>query len=230
MTVYNPIKIILADDHELFRDGFSAMLKKEPRVEMVGEARDGEELIRLTRQLKPDVVVTDILMPVISGIDATKTIIKDFPHIGVIALSMSHQDHLIVQMMEAGANGYLIKNAHKNEIIDAIKTVYNGDKYYCKSTSVRLSKLLTYNNYLPVSEQRTSLFSTKEIAIIRLICKGRSSKQIAEELKHSIRTIDSYRKNILKKMNVKNVTGILKYAIKHKIYSPDEIETENGFN
>lgn len=226
MSLYNPIKIILADDHELFRDGFAAMLKKQPDIELVSEAKDGEELIRLTRLLKPDVVITDVLMPVVSGIDATKTILKEFPHIGVIALSMSNQDNLIVQMMEAGALGYLIKNAHKDEIVEAIKTVYKGDKYFCKSTSGRLSKLLTYNNYLPVSEQRASVFSSKEFAIVRLICKGRSSQEIAGELKHSVRTIDSYRKNILKKMNVKNVTGILKYAIKHKMYTPEEIETE----
>jgi DNA-binding NarL/FixJ family response regulator len=224
MHLYTPIRIILADDHELFRDGFSAMLRKQPDIELVGEAKDGEQLINLTRSLQPDIVVTDIVMPLMSGIEATKTILKEFPHIGIIALSMSNQDNLIVQMIEAGAHGYLIKNAHKNEIVEAIKTVNKGDKYYCKSTSAKLTKLLTFNNYLPVSEQRASIFSTKEFAIIRLICNGNSSQEIANELKHSIRTIDSYRKNILKKMNVKNVTGILKYAIKHKIYSPDEIE------
>ncbi|MDB5199234.1 MAG: response regulator transcription factor [Chitinophagaceae bacterium] len=226
MDLYKNIKIILADDHELFRDGFSAMLKKESDIELLGEAKDGEELIRLTRLFKPDIVVTDIVMPVMSGIDATKMIVKDFPHIGVIALSMSNQDNLIVQMIEAGAQGFLIKNAHKDEIVEAIKTVHNGDKYYCKSTTGKLTKILTYNNYLPVSEQRASIFSAKEFTIIRLICRGHSSQQIADELKHSIRTIDSYRKNILKKMNVKNVTGILKYAIKNKIYYPEEIETE----
>lgn len=224
MHLYTPIRIILADDHELFRDGFSAMLKKQTDIELIGEAKDGEHLINLTRILKPDIVVTDIVMPIFGGVEATKTILKEFPHIGIIALSMSNQDNLIVQMIEAGAQGYLIKNANKDEIVDAIKTVYKGNKYYCKSTSAKLTKLLTYNNYLPIGEQRTAIFSTKEFAIIRLICKGNSSQEIADELKHSIRTIDSYRKNILKKMNVKNVTGILKYAIKHKIYSPDEIE------
>lgn len=226
MDVYTPIKMILADDHELFRDGFSAMLCKQPGIELVGEAKNGDELVRLTRLFKPDIIVTDIIMPVMSGIDAAKTILREFPHIGIIALSMSNQDNLVVQMMEVGALGYLIKNAHRDEIVEAIRTVHKGDKYYCRSTSGRLAKLLTYNNYLPASEQRVPLFSTKEFAIIRLICKGQSSLEIAEELQHSIRTIDSYRKNILKKMKVKNVTGLLKYAIKHKIYSPEEIETE----
>jgi DNA-binding NarL/FixJ family response regulator len=224
MQLCTPITIILADDHELFRDGFSSMLKEQPDIELVGEAKDGEHLITLTRSLQPDIIVTDIAMPNMNGIEATKIILNEFPHIGIIALSMSNQDNLILQMMEAGALGYLIKNAHKDEIVEAIKTVYKGDKYYCRSTTGKLTKLLTYNNYLPVSEQKTSLFSSKEFAIIRLICKGNSSQEIANELKHSVRTIDSYRKNILKKMNVKNVTGILKYAIKHKIYSPEEIE------
>ena len=200
MKLYTPIKIILADDHELYRDGFSAMIKKEIDIELIGEAKDGEELVKIARLLKPDIVVTDILMPVVNGIDATKILINEFPHVGFIALSMSNQDNLIIQMMEAGAQGYLLKNAHKNEIVSAIKAVYKGDSYYCKSTTTELTKLLTENNYSSEKQTDKALFSQKELAIIRLICKERSSQQIADELKHSIRTIDSYRKNILKKM------------------------------
>jgi len=224
MKLYTPIKIILADDHELFRDGFGVMLKKQSDIEMIGEAKDGEELIKITRLLKPDVIVTDILMPSMNGIDATKKILEEFPHIGVIALSMFNEDNLIVEMMEAGAQGYLLKNAHKDEIINAIKTVYKGDNFYCKDTTVKLAKLLAYSNFMPIRQKNKPIFSEKEIAIIRLICKEYSSQEIAEQLNLSIRTIDSYRKNILKKMNVKNATGIVIYAIKHKIYNPYEID------
>jgi len=223
MKLYTPIKMILADDHELFRDGFSAMLKKQTDIEIVGEAKDADELIKLTRELQPDVIVTDILMPPgMNGIEATKKILQEFPHIGIIALSMFNDDNLIAKMIEAGAKGYLLKNAHKDEIVDAIKTVNNGHNYYCKSTTTKLTKILTCNNFLPGNKQNKSLFSEKELAIIRRICKEFSSQQIADELNLSIRTIDSYRKNICKKMNVKNVAGIINYAIKHKIYIPDE--------
>lgn len=222
MNLYAPIKIILADDHEFFRDGFSAMLKKQPDIEFAGEAKDGEELVKLTRLIKPDIIVTDIMMPVMNGIEATKILLKEFPHLGIIALSMSNQDNLIVQMMEAGAQGYLLKNADKNEIIEAIKTVHKGDNYYCKNTTDKITRLLNNNYHSPEGQQNRSIFSEKELTIIKLICKERSSQQIADELQYSIRTIDSYRKNILKKMGVKNATGILKYAIKQKIYVPDE--------
>jgi len=221
MKMYAPIRIILADDHELFRDGFSAMMNKETDIELVGEAKDGNELIAITRLLKPDVVVTDILMPGMNGITATKNLLKEFPHMGVVVLSMSNEENLIVEMMKAGAHGYILKNVHKDEIINAIKTVYKGDKYYCRDTANKMAKLLAYKNYPPLSQTKP-VFSEKEIAIIRLICKEHSSQEIADQLKHSIRTIDSYRKNILKKMKVKNVNGIIMYAIKNKIYNPDE--------
>ena len=121
MKTANPIRIILADDHEIFRDGFKAMLKKQPSVELIGEASDGEELVEVTRQLNPDVVVTDIKMPRMDGLQATRILSKEFPQIGIIALSMIDEENLIIDMMEAGAKGYLLKNAHKNEIIEAIK-------------------------------------------------------------------------------------------------------------
>lgn len=223
MKFYQPIKVILADDHELYRDGFSSMLKKQRDIELLGEAKNGEELIKITRLLSPDIIVADIIMPGINGIEATKVITKEFPHIGIIALSMSNENHLLVQMMEAGAQGYLLKNAHKDEISEAIKTVFKGGNYYCKDTTTKLAKLLTNANYISPSKANKPLFSEKELAIITLICKEYSSKEIADELKHSIRTIDSYRKNILKKMKVKTATGLVMYAVRQKIYNPYEI-------
>ena len=115
-----PIRIILADDHEIFRDGFKSMLKKQPTVQLLGEAADGIELVALCRQLKPDVVVTDIKMPNMDGLEATKILAKNFPEIGIIALSMIDEASMIVDIIKAGANGYLLKNAHKEEIITAI--------------------------------------------------------------------------------------------------------------
>ncbi len=217
MHLRSPIRLILADDHELYRDGFTEMLKKEPGIEVVGEAKNGEELIQLTRQLRPDIIVVDILMPVMNGLEATKLIQAQFPEIRIIALSMSNEDNLLIQMMEAGAQGYLLKNAHKTEIIEAIKTVDKGGNYFCKDTTTKLTRILSHNGAKP--EQK---FSDKELAIIKLICKEYTSQQIADELKHSVRTIDSYRKNILEKMQVRTPLGLVMYAIKNKIFDMEE--------
>src|SRR5690348_4606233 len=131
MKITNPIRIILADDHEIFRDGFKAMIRKQPSVDLIGEASNGEELVEITRRLKPDVVVTDIKMPRMDGLQATKILCAEFPQMGIVALSMIDEENLIIDMMEAGAKGYLLKNAHKDEIIEAIKAVHNDQIYYC---------------------------------------------------------------------------------------------------
>ena len=139
MKSATPIRIILADDHEIFRDGFKVMIKKQPSVQLVAEASNGEELIALTKEHKPDVIVTDIKMPRLDGVEATKQLTRDFPHIGIIALSMFDEESLVVDMLEAGARGYLSKNAHKQEIIEAVKMVNEHHTYYCSATSAKLA-------------------------------------------------------------------------------------------
>src|SRR5215213_2604658 len=128
---YLPIRVVLADDHEIFRDGFRVMLKKQDSVELIGEAGNGEELLEQVQELQPDIVITDIKMPKLDGINATKILAKKYPHIGVIALSMFDEENLIIDMLEAGAKGYLLKNAHKNEIIAAVESVFKNQIYYC---------------------------------------------------------------------------------------------------
>ena len=213
MTQYATITLILADNQELYRDGFRSMIEKHGDIELIGEAKNGEELITLTRLLHPDIIVAETLPPVMNGAETTKTLLKEFPHIGFIALSISNEDNLLIRMIEAGVQGYLLKEVYEEEIIEAIKTVYNGGSYYCKSTTARVRKLLS----------NTVLFSEKELRIITLICEGYSSQEIADQFHNSIRTIDSYRKNILHKMKVKNATGLVLYAIRNKIYNPNEL-------
>src|SRR5665213_1294912 len=136
-----PIRIILADDHEIFRDGFTNLINMQPGIELVAEAADGEQLIRVTQKFLPDVVLTDIKMPVMDGIEATRDIAKKFPHIGIIALSMFNDDDLLFDMMEAGAKGYLLKNAQKEEVISAINSVNKNAQYFCNDTQLKLAKL-----------------------------------------------------------------------------------------
>jgi DNA-binding NarL/FixJ family response regulator len=220
MKIANPIRIVLADDHEIFRDGFKAMLKKQPSVELIGEASDGEELIEITRQLRPDVVVTDIKMPKMDGLQATKILSAEFPNIGIIALSMIDEETLIIDMLEAGAKGYLLKNAHKTEIIEAIKAVNNDHVYYCDGTSAKLTKMIAKSDKIPFNRRAPKLeLSQKEIDVIQLVCEEMTNKEIADRLNLSIRTIEGYRDRILEKIGARNSAGIVVYAIRNKIYN-----------
>jgi DNA-binding NarL/FixJ family response regulator len=217
-TQYSSIRVILADDHEIFRDGFRALLKKQPDIELVAEAENGKELIELVSKFKPDVIITDIKMPQSDGIEATRVLEEKYPHIGVIAFSMFDEENLIVEMLEAGAKGYLLKNASKNEIIEAIKTVFHDGTYYCHHTSNKLAQMIATSKFNPYRKTKTPPLSSKEIEIIQMICEGHPNKNIAEMLHLSVRTIEGYREKIQEKIKVKNTAGIVVYAIKKGIY------------
>jgi DNA-binding NarL/FixJ family response regulator len=216
--MYTPVRIVLADDHEIFREGFNTLLNKQTDIELIGEAENGEDLVDLAGKLLPDVILTDIKMPRMDGIEATRKIISLFPQIYVIALTMFDEDNLIIDMLESGAKGYLLKNAHKNEVFDAIRTVYQGGSYFCKDTSPKLLQLISKSKYNPYKEVDREIFTGKEIEVIRFICQEFSNKEIAEQLHLSVRTIEGYRERIQEKMKVKNGVGIAVFAIKNGIY------------
>lgn len=218
MQSLTPIRIIIADDHEIFRDGFRVMLKKYKGIELVGEAANGQELLTLTADLIPDVVVTDIKMPVMDGIAACRRLQRQFPAIGVIALSMFDEEGLVVEMMECGAKGYLLKNASKEEIIEAIETAYKGDTYFSNLTSRRLMNMLAASQTNPFRKRFNGELTSTEKRIIEMICEEKLSKEIADELRFSVRTVESYRSNIQEKIGVKNVVGLVIYAIKNNLY------------
>jgi DNA-binding NarL/FixJ family response regulator len=215
---YLPIRIVLADDHEIFRDGFRVMLKKQTGVELIGEAADGQELLKVVQERQPDVVITVIKMPKLDGISATKELTKRFPHIGIIALSMFDEENLIIEMLEAGAKGYLLKNAHKSEIIAAVEAVFNKQTYYCNHTSRKLTQLIAESNFNPNRRSIQPEFSEKEISVMRFICQEMSNREIAIQLKLSVRTIEGYRERIQEKIDARNTAGIVVYAIKNRIY------------
>ncbi|HMJ46019.1 MAG TPA: response regulator transcription factor [Ferruginibacter sp.] len=215
---YTPINIILADDHEIFRDGFRVMLNKIPSINLIAEASNGIELIKLSRELKPDVIITDIKMPEMDGISATRQLTNEFPAIGVIALSMFDEENLIVDMLEAGAKGYLLKNSHKEEIVSAVKAVYADETYYCRNTSLRLAQMIAKSSYNPYKRKVKPEFTSKEVTIIQLICQELSNKEIGDKLNLSRRTVEGYREKILEKMQAKNTAGIVVYALRNKIY------------
>lgn len=215
---YAPVNVLIADDHELYREGFRVMLKKNIDFFLMGEAENGQELVKLAGVLRPDIIITDIKMPVMDGIEATRILKTSYPQIGVIAISMFDDENLIVDMMEAGARGYLLKNAHKNEIFDAIRTVHEDKTYYCHHTSAKLAKMLASSKFNPYKKAKKAEFTEKEMEVIQLICQELSNKEIASKMFLSTRTIEGYRQDIQDKMDVKNVAGIVIYAIKHGLF------------
>jgi DNA-binding NarL/FixJ family response regulator len=214
------IKIVIADDHEIFRDGFKLMISRQDDIQLLGEAGDGKELVELTESLKPDVVVTDIKMPRMDGIEAAKFLTGKYPDIGVIGLSMFDEEDLIIDMLEAGARGYLLKNADKHEVADAIRTVYQQEPYYCKHTSGKLAQMIAKSKFNPYKKNKKTAYSDRELEIIRLICQEMTNKQIADQLFLSIRTVEGYRLKIQEKMEVKNSIGLVIYAIRNNLYKP----------
>ncbi len=212
------IKIIIADDHELYRDGLKLMLSKEADIEIVGEANNGLELVNEIKINQPEVILTDIVMPFLDGIEAVKQVQEINPAIGIIALSMFNEENYIVDMLEAGALGYLIKNADKSEILNAIRTVYKGYPYYCRNTSSKLTQIILKSAFNPYKNKKPIWFTEKELEIISLICKEKTNREIGDQLFLSSRTVEGYRLKIQEKINVRSTAGLVVYAIKTGIY------------
>ena len=206
------IKIVIADDHQLFIDGIKSILSSEIGITITGEAKNGLELLNLIESgEKPNVILTDIRMPIMSGIVATRIISKKYPSIPILALSMYNQEADVVDMVEAGASGYLVKNAGKKEMLEAIYAVHNKKQYFSKELRGKLSydlksKSITKRELTP-----------REKEIVILISKGRTSVQIAQELNISKLTVDTHRKNIHKKLGISSNAGLVRYALEERL-------------
>ena len=211
----NLIKIVIADDHELFRDGLKLMLSRQKNIVVLGEAVNGNALLHLVKILQPNVVVIDIKMPIMDGLEATQHIDANQHNIGIIAFSMFDDDDLIMDMLEAGAKGYLLKNADKEQIIEAIETVYAGNTYYCKNTNNKLAKMIVNSSFNPFKQKEKLVFNEKELQLIQFTCEARTTKQIAESMCISPRTIEGIRKKVEEKMGVNNSIGLVIYAVKN---------------
>jgi DNA-binding NarL/FixJ family response regulator len=216
--IYTPIKVIIADDHELIRKGLCGLLKDDLDIEVIDEASDGEELVQLTRKHLPDVVLTDVKMKKMDGVEATNIIKNEFPYIGVVALSVYDEESLIIDMISAGAKGYLLKDTNKAELADAIKTVFKGRPYYSNHSSERIALLIAKGGEFYSSKATRASFTSREMDVIQNICEGLPSKQIAGKLGLTTRTIERYRDAIMRKMKVHNSASVVMYAILNKLF------------
>lgn len=220
-TTADTITVVIADDHEIFRDGMKALLSKLPNVSLSGDADNGQSLIQLVEKVHPDVVITDIKMPVMDGVEATKYITKNYPGTSVIALSMFDETSLILEILEAGASGYLVKDCDKTEIKEAIDAVHNKEQYYCRHTGNKLLQMMAKTAKKQEEKIPALQLTDKEKEIIQLLCEQFTTKQIAEKLFMSPRTVEGYRLKILEKLDAKNTVGIVIAAIKYGLYNPE---------
>lgn len=213
------IHIIVADDHEFFRNGLVLVLQQSEKYKVVAEVSDGEALINKTIECQPDLLIVDILMPKMNGIQATLLLKEQFPNLPIIALSMFNEESIILEMMEAGAMGFLDKNIGKKELYHAIDSVVNNKEvYFPESTQVRFLELLSESNYKPYKNKGIK-FTEREIEVIELTCKEFTNKEIAAELQLSKRTVETHRTRIMEKMNVKSVAGLVAFAYSNKMIS-----------
>jgi DNA-binding NarL/FixJ family response regulator len=209
------IRILLADDHALLREGLSSILGKQEDMTVVGEASDGREAIQRVGELRPDIVLMDITMPVLNGIDATEQIRKNFVSTQVIILSMHVTTEYIHRALKAGALGYILKQSAGREVLDAIRSVYAGHRYLSEKISNILTDHHTYRNPLPHKKSPIERLSAREREILQLVVEGKSSTEIGKALNLTRSTIDTYRSRLMAKLDVGNVPTLVKFAIKH---------------
>lgn len=214
-----PIRIIIADDHQLFREGLANLLAESKDIEIIAQAENGIEAINKTKELDPDIIIMDIGMPVMDGVEATRQLLIELPKTKVIALSMHADKQYIKGMFDAGAAGYLFKNCAYDELIKAIRTVYSGKKYLSeKITEIMIQDYLSKEENITVNN---SELTDRESEILKLLAEGVSINDISDKLFVSIKTIGTHKQHILEKLNLKSTTDIVKYAIKKGIISLD---------
>lgn len=206
------IKIVLADDHSLIREGFKSLLGKNPEFEIVGEAEDGKQLVKLISVETPDVILVDISMPGMNGLEAMEELKKGNPYLKFIILSMHEEREYVLKAVKSGANGYLLKNIERGELEKAIKTVCEGGKYFSAFVINILAE--SYSKGDPAEQAE---ITPREKEVLNLVAGGFSTKQIADQLDISIRTVESHRINMLKKFKVNNTAELIMKAIELQI-------------
>ncbi len=212
------IRILVADDHKIIREGLRSLLEKEETMEVVAEAQDGIATVRLAQKLQPHVVIMDIGMPEMNGIDATRQIVATVPGTRVIALSMHSDRRFVLQMLKAGASGYLLKDSAFEELVSAIKTVRSNQPYLSpKITDVVVKE---YLGSLPKNEATAfSVLTAREREVLQLLAEGKSTKQIAATLNVSVKTVETHRQQLMEKLGLHSVAELTKYAVREGLTS-----------
>ncbi|MCX7983154.1 MAG: response regulator transcription factor [Syntrophales bacterium] len=216
------ISVLIADDHEVVRDGIKELLRRQPDIEIAGEASDGKEAIVRVREIHPDVVLLDISMPGLNGLEAINIIRRVIPPPEVVVLTMYDKDAYIKQLFQAGARGFVLKASPSREIVEAIRAAHRGEMFISTKLQERVvSGYLKASSTVSASPSRYDLLTEREQQVFRLIAQGKSSKDIAEFLSISLKTVEKHRAHIMQKLGLHDRVDIVKYAIKIGIMDPD---------
>jgi two-component system response regulator NreC len=213
------IRLLIVDDHQIIIDGLKSLLEDEADFKLIGEANNGKEALDILKILDVDIVLMDIDMPIMNGIEATKQILKDFQNVRVVILSMHKEGGLIKNLIAIGAHGFLLKNTDQAQLIEAIRKVASGDKYFSPDVTMSLLNKTTTNTSTVDGIELLSQLTERETEILKLIAEGFSNKEIGEKLFISHRTVDTHRTNLMKKLDVSNIAGLIKFAIQNGIVS-----------
>jgi DNA-binding NarL/FixJ family response regulator len=214
----NKIRILLVDDHSLVRSGLMKLLEPQKEFQVVGEAGDGEEALALVKKLQPDVVLMDLSMPKMSGLEATKLIGVKFPNVRVLVLTMHENEEYVFQILMAGAGGYILKDSGRDELVKAIQAVARGEKFFSSRISeIMVQGFLKKGNTKSASEESDDLPLTKrEREVLAFIAEGMNNQQIAEKLFISPRTVDTHRTNIMQKLDIHDTANLVRFAIEQQ--------------
>jgi DNA-binding NarL/FixJ family response regulator len=210
------MKILLADDHSIMREGLKALLSQHDGFEVVCEAENGAQAIEYAEEMHPDIVLMDITMPGLNGVEATKRLLSRLPEVSVIALSMHSDKRTVMDMIQAGVKGYILKDSAFREVIDALVKVYDGDVYF--SPPLLHLVIDSIRNPFP-RDSKVKLLSSREVEVLQLISEGHSTKEIASMLNVSTKTIESHRIQIMRKLDLHNIASLTKFAVREGITS-----------
>jgi two-component system, NarL family, response regulator NreC len=204
------IRILLADDHTILRQGLKLILSSQPDLEVVGEAANGHEVVQLAQELRPDIVLLDVAMPELNGIDATRRMMETNPRLRILVLSMHKEAVYVREILRAGARGYLLKDVIDTELLNAVRSVARGDGYVSPAVSSALLSDYRQNIHDPIN-----LLTKREREVLQLIAEGRTNKEVATKLNLSVYTVDSHRGKIMEKLNLHSTGELVRFAIKH---------------
>ncbi len=211
------IRILLADDHQMVREGLRSLLEKESDFQVIGEAEEGRQAVHLVRKLQPDVVVMDITMPNLNGVEATRQIVSEYPDIKIIALSMHFSRIFVLNMLKAGALGYILKGDSSEELIEGVRTVSAGGAYFSPKAAKTVTEVLAN----PLPDSPLDILKPREREVFQLICEGKNTKQMALDLHVSIKTIEASRRKIIEKLDAQSIPELVIIAIENGVISLD---------
>lgn len=206
------IRVLLVDDHLLVLDGLQARLAMEPHIEIVGTANNGEQALCAAREKMPDVVIMDVSMPILNGLEATKRFRTELPGTRILMLSMHDDREYILSLIQSGASGYVLKDVSSHELINAIETVHSGNTYFSSGAS---NALFQQSNTAP--DQALDELSNRELMVLKLLAMGLSNKEIGRDLRISARTVETHRQNLKSKLGIQTIAGLTKYAIEKQL-------------